>query len=862
MKKFAILIFTLLIGSLAFASDYNVYKLDNGQTVVIKQVKTNPIVTMDTWIKTGSINENDKNNGVSHFLEHLFFKGTTNHAPGEFDKILENKGGVTNAATSKDFTHYYITIPSKYFDLALEMHSDMLLHPLIPRKELEKERKVVIEEIAKDENSPNNLVYENLINMLYKTHPYKRKVIGTKEIISTIHREEILDYYNKFYNPSNMVTVIIGDVDPQVALEKVKQDFNAEYKKPIKVSYPQEKPLTKQTKKIAYSDTQSGYMLIGYRGVKLDAKDSYALDVLATILGEGRSSVFYQTIKEQKQLAYSIGAANTGFKDDGIFYISANFTPDKLPKLETTIFEEVSNIQKNGVTKEQLQLAKNLIERDTYYARESISNIAGEIGYVMVTTDNIKYYDTYIDNIKLVSAEDVKRVANKYLDSNKCAISIVLPESSKDIKVSNKTEQNTIQPKLVSENSKTQKYELPNKSTLLITPNEANDIIGISIFAKGGEFLEEIPGTANLTASLLLKGTKKYTALELAQELEDNGIKIQPGIKPDAFTITILTTKKEYKKTIELLNEIVNNATLDNYELEKIRTEKLNNIKKNRDIPLTIAVENYKNLIYGNSPYANSSLKYEKTFPRITQEDVQKYYENIFNPENIVISINGNINLEETAKDFSTIFNKNNGVKFDYAKYSTKIPPLTSAQKSIKTVKDLKTDWIIIGWQAAGVQNKKDYATLQVIDSILGTGMSSRLFKNLRDADGLAYQLGSEYGPNILKGAFIVYIGTNPENLTLAQSRLFEEVNKLKTEFVGSKELQEAKDKLLGHYIIAQETNLDKASTIGWFETSGRGYQFDEEYVKLINSVTESDIIEVANKYFNDKYVLSIVKPD
>ena len=862
MKKFAILIFTLLIGSFAFASDSNVYKLDNGQTVVIKQVKTNPIVTMDTWIKTGSINENDTNNGVSHFLEHLFFKGTTNHAPGEFDKILENKGGVTNAATSKDFTHYHITIPSKYFDLALEMHSDMLLHPLIPRKELEKERKVVIEEIAKDGNSPNNLVYENLINMLYKTHPYKRKVIGTKEIISTIHREEILDYYNKFYNPSNMVTVIIGDVDPQTALEKVKQDFNAEYKKPIKVSYPQEKPLTKQVKKIAYSDTQSGYMLIGYRGVKLDAKDSYALDILATILGEGRSSIFYQTIKEQKQLAYSIGAANTGFKDDGIFYISANFTPDKLQKLETTIFEEVSNIQKDGVTKEQLQLAKNLIERDTYYARESISNIAGEIGYVMVTTDNIKYYDTYIDNIKLVSAEDVKRVANKYLDSNKCAISIVLPESLKDIKVSNKTEQNTTQPKLISENAKTKKYELSNKSTLLITPNEANDIIGISIFAKGGEFLEEIPGTANLTASLLLKGTRKYTALELAQELEDNGIKIQPGIKPDAFTITILTTKKEYKKTIELLNEIVNNATLDNYELEKIRTEKLNNIKKNRDIPLTIAVENYKNLIYGNSPYSNSSLKYEKTFPKITQEDIKKYYNTIFTPENIVISINGNIDYQEAAKDFGKIFNKNNGIKFNYAKYSTKIPTLTSSQQSIKTVKDLKTDWIIIGWQAAGVQNKKDYATLQVIDSILGTGMSSRLFKNLRDADGLAYQLGSEYGPNILKGAFIVYIGTNPENLTLAQSRLFEEVNKLKTEFVGTKELQEAKDKLLGHYIIAQETNLDKASTIGWFETSGRGYEFDEEYEKLINSVTVSDIIEVANKYFNDNYVLSIVKPE
>ena len=167
-----------------------------------------------------------------------------------------------------------------------------------------------------------------------------------------------------------------------------------------------------------------------------------------------------------------------------------------------------------------------------------------------------------------------------------------------------------------------------------------------------------------------------------------------------------------------------------------------------------------------------------------------------------------------------------------------------------------------MGWQTAGLLNKKDYATLEVIDSLLGSGMSSRLFKNLRDKDGLAYQLGSQYAPNVLKGAFIVYIGTNPQNLDYATKKLQQEVFRLKTEFVGSKELQDAKDKLLGNYIISQETNLDKATTIGWFEASGRGYQFDDEYVKLINSVTESDIIEVANKYFNNNYVLSIVKPD
>ncbi len=859
MKKFIVLLITLLFANIVNAADLNVYKLDNGQTVVIKEVKNNPIVTIDTWIKTGSINENDKNNGVSHFLEHLFFKGTTNHAPGEFDKILETKGAITNAATSKDFTHYYITIPSKDFDLALEMHSDMLLHPLIPRKELEKERKVVIEEIMKDANSPTTLVYDNLINMLYTNHPYKRKVIGKADIIKNIQREQILDYYNTYYNPSNMITVIVGDVDTASAIEKVKYDFNAEYEKPLEQNFPKEKILTSQARNTAYTDVQTGYMIIGFRGTDIDDKDSYALDVLSTILGDGRSSVFYQKIKEQKQLANSIGASNTGFKDDGIFYISATFNPEKCTKLEESIFEEIKNIQKNGVTQEQLQLAKNIIERDTYYNRESISNIAGEIGYTFVTTNDIKYYDTYIENIKKVTADDVKRAADKYLGINKSAVSIVLPQNCKEVKISNITPK-TEPAKLISENNNTQKYELSNGATLLLTPNTVNDIIAISIFSKGGELTEKIAGTADLTASVLTRGSKKYSAVEFARVLEDNGIKIVPSAQSDALSITVLTTKNEIDKTLELLNEVINNAALDDYEIEKSRTDKLNAIKKSKDIPLNLAIDNYKTYIFENTPYSISNKILEKTLAQITQEDIKAYYDKAFFPQNVVISINGNVDKDKIVNEFTKIFNNKKGEKFDYAKYS--IPSLKEGKKITTSVKDLKTDWIIIGWQTAGVLNRKDYAALQVIDSMLGSGMSSRLFKNLRDKDGLAYQLGSQYSPNVLKGAFIVYIGTNPENLNYAQNRMLEEVFRLKKEFVGSKELQEAKDKLLGHYIIGQETNLDKATTIGWFEASGRGYKFDDQYAQLINSVTESDIIEVANKYFNNKYILSIIKPD
>ncbi len=860
MKKFIIVAAILVCGNVVWASQAQMYKLDNGQTVVVQEVKNNPIVTIDTWIKTGSIDEEDSNNGVAHFLEHLFFKGTKTHEPGEFDKILETKGAITNAATSKDFTHYYITIPSKDFDLAMDLHGDMILHPLIPRKEMEKERKVVLEEISKDLNSPTKIMQDNLNSMLYTTHPYKRKVIGRSDVIETITRDQVLSFYNKNYSPSNMVTVIIGDVDANHAIEKTKEAFNAEYKKQTKTIYTKEAPLTKQQKKVEYLDTESGYMVIGFRGTPIDDKDSYALDVLATILGDGRSSVLNQVLKEKKRIAFSVDAGNSTFRDDGIFYISANYEPTKCKIVQDTIFNEIEKIQKNGVTDDQLKLAKNIIERSTYYSRESITNIATEIGYTMALTNDIKFYDTYLDNIKNVSKEDVKKVAEKYLGINRSAVSIVLPKSAKEVPVASLTQQAPATAELVSENAQTQKYKLSDGATMLYTPNNVNDIIAISIYAKGGQLAEQKAGTANLTATAMMRGTKNYTSLELSQVLEDNGIKIQPSASADAFVINVLTTKDEYDKTLELLNEVVNNATFEDYEIDKVKTEKLNTIKRNKDVPLQRAIEEYRDLIYQNSPYSISSKILEKNIPNITKEDIINYYNSIFAPKNLVISINGNIDKNKTIQDLNNIFKpKENTKNFDFAQYNSKIPTVTTPRQTIQKVPTTETAWILLGWQTNGVLNEKDYATLQVIDSLLGSGMSSRLFKDLREQEGLAYQLGSGYSPNVLRGSFLLYIGTNPQTLDKAKSGLFAEITRLKTEYVGDKELQDAKEKLLGNYVIGLETNLDKASNIGWYEASTRGYEFKDKYEKLINSVTDSDIIEIANKYFTDDYILSIV---
>lgn len=864
MKKLFLFLFLLtgLALNPVFAQDYSTFKLDNGQIVIIKEVHDNPIVTVDTWIKTGSINETDKNNGVAHFLEHLFFKGTQKHPAGDFDKTLESKGAITNAATSKDFTHYYITIPSRDFQTAMDLHADMLLHPQIPRKELEKERKVVLEEIAKNNDQPETKLYENLNKEFYTSHPYKRPVIGKKSIIETITREEILDFYNAWYNPSNMITVIVGDVDTQTALDSVKKEFgknaSVRCKNPI---YKAEKPRTQKSRVIIKDKTKNAYILIGFRGV--DAKelnDMYALDVLGVMMGDGRSSKLYQSIKEQKQLAYSISAGHSSMKDDSLFLIRANFVPQNLEKLEKAIYEEIAKVRNGNIDDSDILTAKKIIERDTFYARESGANIANELGYTTLVYKNPQFYDNYISNIQKVTKSDLLRVAKKYLNPEYSVVSVILPEDydNKNTKeISNVTKKEAT---LVKTDKSISKYELPNKATLIINHNTLNDIVAFQIYAKGGTFLEKKPGVSSMVASGMLKGTKKYSLIDMSQTMEQNGIKINPSANADYFSISVKTTKNDLPLTFDLLNEMVNNASFEPQAIEQIKTEKIYAIRQLRDNPANIAFEDFKTQMWKDTAYGVTGKVLEKTLPSISKSDIMDYYATVFYPENLVISVNGNVNDKEMIEYFSDIFNGTKGSKFNYANYRDQFKPLTETS-TLKDSKDVEASWLVLGWLTDGITNKKDLAVLQVIDSMLGSGMSSRLFNNLRDEQGLAYQVGSTFSGNVNKGVFAVYIGTNPATALHSKKELLKQINILKKEFVSDKELREAKDKIMGNFILAQETNTEKASALGWFEASGRGFEYINEFPSLIESVTPSDVIRIANKYFENPYLFVIVAP-
>ena len=889
MKKYLLILFgfTLIFIQNAYSKDYTVHKLPSGQTLIIRELHDNPIVTIDTWVKTGSINEDDKNNGVAHFLEHMFFKGTSKYPTGKFDQILESKGAITNAATSKDFTHYYIIIPSKNFNLAMELHSDMLLNPMLPRNELETERKVVLEEIAKGNDSPNSILYKQMNKGLYKEHPYKRDVIGTEQIIETVSREEMLKFYNTWYNPDNMITVVVGDVNTSDVIKSVEEYFKKEVNtKTPKIRYKEEPQKFKTEQAVTNMNTQNGYLLIGYRGVlPSDKKESAALDVLATILGDGKSSRLYKNVQDDKQLTTYISAGHSSYRDDSLFYIKAEFSPDKQALTENAILSEIENIKKYPISKDELKKAKNIIKRETLYSRESVSNIANELGYITLLTDNPSYYDSYIKSIEKVTVKDVINVANKYLQKERASFSYILPKGMKlsEIKAQNNSENkndkkteysgvshnlgNKIYPqnnnaKLVSQNGNTKKYKLENGMILIITENKSNDIIAIEMLSKGGYFQEKElgkRGVGNLTSDMLLKGTDKFDTAELNKILDENGIEFYSNIRPDAYSTFIKITKDELPIALELFDEIINNSKFDTEDLKKVKNKRKQDIIASMDIPANVAFDEMKYLLWENTTYQNNNKFLENAYETITTDDIKKFCAELYYPENTIITVNGNVNEQDLINYFSDVFKNKKAKVFDIENYNSQIPPIVK-NKTATINKNVNQTWIVLAYRTPQYNNIKDWAALKVIDSLLGTGMSSRLFTVLRDQQGLAYTVASAYQSNILQGVFAVYMGTNPANEQKAKEGLMNEIAKLKRNFVSSKELEQAKDRIIGNYLLSKETNSEKANAVAQMELYGRGYDFDLKYADYINSVTEQDIIEAANKYFSAPFVMVTVK--
>ena len=428
--------------------DVKIYEQDNGHKIVLAY-KEGGLVNISSWVKTGSINETDKNNGISHFLEHLMFKGTHKHPAGEFDHILESKGAIVNAATWKDYTFYYVTLPKgendENFNLAIELHADMMTDPVVPDYEMgapfdindknvtdKRERHVVIEEIRMRKDQPWTKVYNTTNHAMYTSHPYKRDVIGTPEIISQVSQKEIMDYYRTFYSPQNVTTIIVGEFDFDEVLAKVQKEFNwGERPIPPERNIIPDEPVNETVYIENEANINSSFMMFGYLGVPAkDLKNLIALEMLALILGEGTSSRLYVNLVEkmEENIFNMIDADNYSFRDGSNFFIEANFNPQYKEKAIELVKAEVEKL-KEKITERELNKAKKKLKSRFACEVETVSEIGESIGYYMTVCDDLDLAEQYIPTCEAITTEDLQNVAKKYLNINNAVISVLQPKS-------------------------------------------------------------------------------------------------------------------------------------------------------------------------------------------------------------------------------------------------------------------------------------------------------------------------------------------------------------------------------------------------------------------------------------------------
>ena len=431
-----------------------IYERENGHKIVFAH-KNGGLVNVSTWVKTGSINETEDINGVSHFLEHLMFKGTTNHKAGEFDKALESKGAIVNAATWKDYTYYYVTLPKgpddEYFKMAVELHADMMLHPTIPQEEIgdtfdvnnpqiktKRERHVVTEEIRMREDQSWTKVYNLCNHNMYTRHPYRFDVIGTAKLIAEMPRETVMNYYLTHYTPENLTTIICGEFNSEEVLELLLKVFDFEGRKNgrVKKNIP-DKPVKKMKYVEQASDITTGFLTVGYLFPPADdVKASTIGDMLAIILGEGQSSRLYQNLIEKVDEPFFnlVSADYYSFKDGGNFFVQANFKPERKEEVIEAVKSEIKKLCEEKISENELKKAVKKLKSNLAQTSETVSDIGEMIGFYMTVCKNPEIMVDYINILEKITAEDILEYAKEYLDLNKSVFAVLMPEGEKNEK--------------------------------------------------------------------------------------------------------------------------------------------------------------------------------------------------------------------------------------------------------------------------------------------------------------------------------------------------------------------------------------------------------------------------------------------
>jgi len=828
--------------------------LSNGMTVVLDETHKSPIVSIDILIKCGSASEAKyAGGGISHLLEHLLFKSGNAKETNVASREIKSFGGEINGFTTRDYTVYTVNVPRDYATDALTVLKKFIFFPSFDALEIDKEKEVILDEIRKNRDDPALLISDLSWSSAFREHSYKYSVIGHEDLFMRLTKQDVEDYFYHKYSPDNMIMVISGDIDKDLAVKETEKIFYD-----VKRTFVEneanivEPPQFNPRNRVEYKSVKLAHGALSYRSASINDASLYALDVLAIILGKGESSILTKDLRDNKKIAYAVSCYNHTLRDSGLFYLSFISEPDKANNAIVSILETLETVKKNGVSDEDLEKAKKMAKAEFIESLQTAEGRALDLISNEALTNNYLFSEAYLDKITAITNDDIKAAAKAYLDPNKVNTALLMPEKSGG---SPKPPADT---QRQSGNRDISSYALPSGARVIVSEDHSLPICTMSAIFLGGVRFETKTnnGISRLVSDLMLDGTAQRKEEDIKTAVESMGGSINSISGANSFGITVNLMSGDWKKGFEILSDAITHSTFDNSKIEKEKALTAAGIKERDDNIVESGLLLFKENFFNGHPYSLDPLGRAQTVQNIKREDLLKYYESFTLPSNMVLSVTGDIDKNELLAEVKKQFGGS------LKKIDAKFPQIPNRenlrkQKEVEGSMEREQSIILMGFPAVKIADNDRYA-FEVIDSIM-SGSDGRLFNNVRGSLGISYSLGSLFMPGIEPGCHIFYAVTKSANIKDAKEAILKEVKKIRTEPVSEDELNAAKRHLVAANIINLEENASLNLKMALDELYGLGYRNFETYDSKINSVAASQIKRVANQYFNPDSCLIVI---
>lgn len=874
----------------------------NGMNILLLQDNASPVVTVQIIYRVGSKNEVLGNTGSTHLLEHLMFKGTPTFNKKNGNSIpntLQNIGAQMNATTWYDRTNYFETIPSDKIALAFEIEADRMRNSLLLKEDKDSEMTVVRNEFERGENNPNSLLQKETWATAYIAHPYHHNTIGWKSDIEKAPIEVLRNFYNTYYWPNNATLTIIGDFKKENVFQLVETYFGKITKAPKEMPQPYtDEPTQFGPRKIVIKKPgELGVVSKAYKIPGALHEDLPALNILAEIIGSGPSAILNKTFVDSRMGIYSYASA-TNFKEVGLFTIGVGFTStSKHEDIDSKISEVIAQIQKEGVTQEEVDRVVAKISAQTILRRDGSAAIASSLNEDIAAGDWAEYV-VGIDKLKKVAPADVLRVAHKYLVEDQSTTGYFIPKQAGAIQEQVQAKANHFMPESepfyyrhdgfeniedtreneVLASQKNTKPKPNNKKTEVPKYNQIYkreklagiDVVSVKTSAKDfvtvvasislGNFANENknPMIPFLTSTMLSKGTMLNDKFKFSDKLQKLGVNINIGGSNTKVNIDFKCLKKDLDQVIVLLAEELQTPLFDQKEFEILKQQFIGNIQQSLNDPkgrgntaLVQAIYPKENPNYDFSVEDNLAFTKEATL-----EEVKAFHKKYFGPVAMHLVIVGDTEGANLEASLKKAFKNWKGGVVETMNY--KEAQKLASKTEVITIPEKPSAELFIGQYTGLKISDADYIPFFIGNYTLGGDFAGRLMQTVRDNDGLTYHISSAIQGNIGTGGYwYANASFNPalfqKGLDATQVQLKKWIN----EGITAEELESKKTNLIGSFKVGLATTNGMANTILSFLERGLEPSYIEQYPKDIEKVTLKQVNDAIKKYVQlDKMII------